>query len=164
MSSSASARAKAPTVRFSCTACGSANTFDADFEDGTICCGACEAPHAVACSAALRAGGPLDRCPVCSRSDFWRRKDFPRKLGLGIVAVAAVLAFYTYGISLVVASLVDAGLYLFLRDLAVCYSCRAEVRGVSLPKAVQAFDLPHQDEVEEKLATERRGGVTRASS
>jgi hypothetical protein len=155
-SSSTSTTAAAPTVRFACRACGTENTFDPDFERGTIACGRCDAPHEVECSEALRRGGPLDRCPVCGRGDFWRKKDFPRRLGLGIVIVAAILAFYTYGISLIVASLLDLAIYRFLSDMAVCYGCRAEVRGAKLSEKTAQFDLPRQDEVDEEVRRETR--------
>ena len=98
------------------------------------------------------AGPPafLTSCPACGCRDLFVRKDFPQKLGLGIVvaAGAAFLAlaarprtFYLGVWVLVVAAAVDAVLYLFVRRVTVCYRCRAEFRDVPTNPDHGGFEL-----------------------
>src|SRR3954451_23912185 len=86
-------------------------------------------------------GSPLTECRACGCRDLFVRKDFPQKLGLAIVVVAAlaflVLAarprtFYLGVIVLIVATLLDAIVYLFVGRVTVCYRCRAEFRRVPI--------------------------------
>ncbi len=151
--------ARTPEIAVDCpvASCRGRNRFDADEAFGAAACGTCGQDLGLAVTPELVASrGPIERCVRCGGADFWLRKDFPRKLGLGIVAVAAVLAFTTYGASLVVASLVDLGFYYLLPEVAVCYRCRAEYRGFRPNRAHGSFDLKRQDEVDEVAEAERR--------
>ena len=78
------------------------------------------------------------------------RKDFPQKLGLFIVILAAVsflvLAasrrfFYLGVIVLLVAAMVDAALYAIVPKVTVCYRCRAEFRDRPINPAHHGFEL-----------------------
>src|SRR3954447_14558907 len=82
---------------------------------------------------------PLTACPSCGCRDLFVRKDFPQKLGLGIVAAAGaaflVLAarprtFYVGAWVLLAAAVVDALLYTFVPRVTVCYRCRGEFRDI----------------------------------
>ena len=93
---------------------------------------------------------PLTSCPACGCRDLFVRKDFPQKLGLGIVVLAGggflVLAarpatFYLGVWVLVAATAVDALLYLFVRRVTVCYQCRRTFRGVPLNPQHGGFEL-----------------------
>jgi hypothetical protein len=92
----------------------------------------------------------LTACPNCGCKDLFIRKDFPQKLGLAIVIVAAiaflVLAasrqkFYLGVIVLVVAVLIDAVLYWFVPRITVCYKCRSEFRDVPINPQHEGFEL-----------------------
>src|SRR5215218_1806595 len=81
----------------------------------------------------------LTTCPHCGCRDLFVRKDFPQKIGLAIVVVAAVAfvvlsvrraTMYLGVVVLLAAFVVDAVLYLFVPRITVCYRCRAEFRGV----------------------------------
>ena len=89
-------------------------------------------------------------CPKCGCRDLFVRKDFPQKLGMGIVIVAGatfvVLAssrtyFYLGALVLLAAVVVDAALYLFVRKITVCYRCRAEFRENPVNPEHEGFDL-----------------------
>jgi hypothetical protein len=67
----------------------------------------------------------LQGCLACGHPELYTRRDFPRRLGLAIVILAAVLAPFTYYLSLLAAALVDALLYRFGRTVVVCYCCEA---------------------------------------
>jgi hypothetical protein len=93
---------------------------------------------------------PLDTCPKCGCRDLFIRKDFPQKLGLGIVIIAAIafviLAasranFYLGALVLCAAAVIDATLYFFVPKITVCYRCRAEFRDVPVNPKHQGFEL-----------------------
>jgi hypothetical protein len=95
-------------------------------------------------------GEPLNSCPKCGCTDLFVRKDFPQKLGLAIVVVAALtflaLAsrpryFYLGALVLVVAAFVDAIIYLMVGKVTVCYRCRAELRDVPINPEHERFEL-----------------------
>ena len=49
----------------------------------------------------------FNQCPVCGSTHSFRQKDFNRKLGVALIVIGVVLAYFTYGISLVVVTLID---------------------------------------------------------
>ena len=78
------------------------------------------------------------------------RKDFPQKLGLSVVVIAAVaflaLAssrqhFYLGVIVLLVAVVIDTALYWLVPRITVCYRCRGEFRNVPLNPDHEGFEL-----------------------
>ena len=81
----------------------------------------------------------FERCCVCRCTRFYRQKMFPRWLGIGLVVVGAIASIWTYGLSIVGVFLVDLLIYRSVPEMAVCYQCRAEVRGVPLPDRVFPF-------------------------
>ena len=92
----------------------------------------------------------LTQCPNCGCKDLFIRKDFPQKLGLSIVIVAAIaflaLAasrqhFYLGVMVLLVAMLIDAALYWFVPKITVCYKCRSEFRDVPVNPQHEGFEL-----------------------
>ena len=93
---------------------------------------------------------PLETCPHCGCADLFIRKDFPQKLGLAIVATAAVTFLvlsadphrvYLGAWVLAAAAVVDGVMYLFVPKITVCYRCRAEMRGAPLNPKHGGFDL-----------------------
>jgi len=92
----------------------------------------------------------LNECPNCGCKDLFIRKDFPQKLGLSIVVIAAVAflalassrqRFYLGVIVLIVAMLFDAVLYWFVGKITVCYKCRSEFRDVPINPQHEGFEL-----------------------
>src|SRR5688500_832316 len=92
----------------------------------------------------------LDVCPQCECRDLFIRKDFPQKLGLGLVILAGlaflILAanpstFYIGVWILVAAAVIDAAIYLFVGKLTVCYKCRSEYRDRPLNPTHEPFEL-----------------------
>ena len=100
----------------------------------TVACPTCHREWQV--DAAVRA---FERCCVCGGTRFYRQKMFPPWLGIGLVVVGAIGSIWTYGLSLVAVFLVDLLIYRLVPEMAVCYQCRAEVRGVALPERVLPF-------------------------
>lgn len=77
----------------------------------------------------LSDSGGLTGCLACGHPELYSQKDFPRGPGLWIVILAALLAPFTWYLSLLVAALLDASLFLLASSVVVCYACRAQHRG-----------------------------------
>ncbi|MGD9633554.1 MAG: hypothetical protein AB7G28_04195 [Pirellulales bacterium] len=91
----------------------------------------------------------LERCLVCHSTDLFARKDFPQKLGVGLVVfgfVASSIAwanyqvFWTFAI-LFATALVDLVLYLVMGESLTCYRCHAQYRGTHEIERHGGFDL-----------------------
>lgn len=91
---------------------------------GEFTCTACGEAHALILESITPVGG-LAGCVACGHRELYTQKDFPRGLGLAIVVLAAVLAPFTWYLSLVAAALVDAALFKLAREIVVCYVCRS---------------------------------------
>jgi len=146
-----------------CPKCDAGLPVNAADGPAAIRCGRCGSEIPLSFTDGVRADRAVDRCPVCGGGDFYRRKDFDPKLGVGIVALGALISavFYWFGRDLIAygvlgaAALVDLLVYGFLRDLTVCYRCHSEFRGEYAPTA-GGFDLHTADVLE--LEYERRIG------
>ncbi len=100
------------------------------------------APPAEACGLPLQWAQAFDdcrrlkRCPACGCRDLFVRKDFPQKLGLAMVIIAAVVALALFATGnglwafavLGAMAVIDACVYLLTGKLLVCYRCRSEFR------------------------------------
>lgn len=127
------------TIAWNCVGCGV--RLETDPVPSIPPCPKCGATNPWTPSEAVLAGAGPDRCAVCGRAELYREKVVNRALGLGVVAAAAVLAPFTYYISLGVAALLDAFLYWRLRERAVCYLCRADYDRFTGIASLGKFDL-----------------------
>ena len=109
--------------------------------DGQGRCTKCGTEARLDVPEAVRTSRVLERCPACGSAQLYVQRDFNQKAGLAVVIVGAVLAPFTYYASLVAAALIDAGLYLLLPEITVCYRCQAHYRGFARNPAHEAFDL-----------------------
>jgi ribosomal protein L37AE/L43A len=133
------ARASRAQIAFACPSCGEEAVAD---REGVGHCRSCHANHALAPSASIREGGAVDRCPACAGEQLYVQRDFNQKAGLAIVIVGAALAPFTpFYSSLIVATLLDAALYLVLPEITICYRCQAHFRGFARNPRHQPFDL-----------------------
>jgi len=91
----------------------------------------------------------LTACTICGCQELYKKKDFPHKLGMGILVAACVASsistlFYqwylTWGI-LIGSAAFDGILYLVVKDAIVCYRCQAHYRGVPASAKHQPFEL-----------------------
>ena len=142
---------RAPEIAFRCRECGGEALAGID---GRGRCPTCEAVAELPTSASLRERRVVDRCPACAGEELYVQRDFNQKAGLAVVIVGAVLAPFTpYYSSLVVAALIDAGLYLLLPEITICYRCQAHFRGFVRNPRHEAFDL----HVAEQYGSPKRG-------
>jgi hypothetical protein len=89
-------------------------------------------------SAAAGQGAPrLRRCMVCPSTELFTRKDFPQRLGVGIVVAGFAASCVTWAWRLLVptfailfgTALVDVVLYLLMPECLTCYRCNARYHG-----------------------------------
>ena len=132
-----------PEIAFRCPACRGEAVCGLD---GGGRCGSCGVATRLDLGPSLREDRIVDVCPACAGKQLYVQRDFNQKAGLAIVVLGAILAPFTpYYSSLVVAGLVDAGLYLLLPEITVCYRCHAHFRGFRRNPSHEPFDL-HLDE------------------
>ena len=94
----------------------------------------------------MKARDPLSACPKCGHGELYRRKDFPRKLGVAVVVAAAALVFWTESYwPLAAAAAVDLLLFLAIPEVVVCYRCGSEHRGVAFDPRPPTFDIAVAD-------------------
>ena len=84
-------------------------------------------------------------CPLCQTGELYVQKDFNIRLGIAIILVAAAVAWWTYGLSLVAATLLDWFLYRRVPEVVICYYCQAHFRNLSDARRFPAFDLLKHD-------------------
>jgi predicted RNA-binding Zn-ribbon protein involved in translation (DUF1610 family) len=139
-------------VAFACDACDRAIAATLPRPVASLDCPGCGHPHALRVEAGLLAGR-VDRCLRCGIERLYVQKDFNRKTGLAIFAVAALLSVPTWGLSLLAATLLDVALYYGLGDVTVCYGCGAQHRGGVRNPAHGPFDLHVQESVDRRPRT-----------
>ncbi len=142
-------------------------------------CPVCEAPGRVtlpgttrwqcpACDHLVELARPdvepaLPACAVCGNVELYRKKDFPHGLGMAVLVgafVGSTIAYFfydkvlTWGILLGSAAF-DGLLYLWVKDVIVCYRCHAEHRRVPATTEHRPFELAtHERYRQEQLRRE----------
>lgn len=87
----------------------------------------------------------VDQCAMCGAAHLYRIKDFNRKWGVALVALGVLFAYWTYGISLLVVTLLDWIIARRVKEVATCYKCHAIYRDTPLIEKVAPFDLELAD-------------------
>ena len=83
----------------------------------------------------------LNQCPCCGSAHLYRLKDFNRRIGVILIIVGVILAYFTYGISLIIVTLIDWSLTKIVGDVGICYKCQAQFRGSPAIKKLEPFNL-----------------------
>ena len=130
--------ARAPEIAFPCAGCGQEALSGLD---GRGRCEACGTTVQLEVPPPVIESRTLDRCLSCQGTQLYVQRDFNQKAGLAVVVLGAVLAPFTYYISLFAAAGIDAALYLLLPEITVCYRCQAHYRGFARNPRHEAFDL-----------------------
>jgi DNA-directed RNA polymerase subunit RPC12/RpoP len=117
-------------VQFTCDECGSGIEVLPDAQSSAIKCEICSHTQPVNFTMAHEAGD-LEICPSCSRKDFYKQKDFNRKIGVALFVVAAIASIWTYGLSFPVAFAIDYFLFKKLSWVVICYKCDTVFRSVN---------------------------------
>ncbi|GIK17287.1 MAG: hypothetical protein BroJett003_22510 [Planctomycetota bacterium] len=119
---------------------------------GGIECPRCRTRHRVTLSEDILRNNRVDACALCGCRELFIRKDFPQRLGLGIVVVAAVISFLSYKSNLLLswgvlaaAVVIDLAIYFVIGTVTVCYACRAEYRDTAANESHRGFDLAQSE-------------------
>jgi transposase len=133
-------------VQITCPQCGSSIEVLPDTTSPKVQCGVCQ--HVMDATFTLEhEQGVLKECPVCQRQDFYKQKDFNRKIGVVLFVLAAILSIWTYGLSLVALYLVDLFLFRKLSLVAICYKCQTNFRKLSNMSEIHEFDHEMNDRI-----------------
>ncbi len=134
-------------VTFACPRCHKSARSEVDPGDKLLHCPACQAEIAIVADAFD--GEQLYRCLVCPSTDLFVRKDFPQRIGVGIVVLgiigSSIAWAYTYTIAtfaiLFATALFDVALYLVVPDALMCYRCGATYRSAKCMDRHGGFNL-----------------------
>ncbi|MEY3205456.1 MAG: hypothetical protein RLZZ21_1787 [Planctomycetota bacterium] len=168
-------------ITYACPACSATVSLDRVETRRTLDCPHCAAElpvpeDAIAWSApdggAVRPGegrARLARCLVCPSSELFARKDFPQRLGVGIVVVGLAASCVTWGMRLLVptfailfaTALIDVVLYFFMPECLTCYRCAARYRGDGVTDDHGGFDLETHEKHRQGLARARELAAAR---
>lgn len=126
------------TVEFGCPACGRAIELEPGAKTPCRHCGA---------EASLPPAPPLlTACVACACPELYRQRDFNQKLGLVVVALGAILWLVLGSFwPMVAAAAIDLLLYVVLKDVAICYRCKAHHRGFEGVAPLPRFDLARHE-------------------
>ncbi len=145
-------------LTFTCTQCGSESRLDVGPQTKSVACAHCGFAHTVPSDAF--AGERITRCLVCPSTDLYLRKDFPQRLGVGIVVLGFVassiawgymMPILTFGI-LFATALVDVILYAVVPNALMCYRCGAQYRAVPGIDDYEAFNLETHERYRQQAA------------
>ena len=134
------------SVQITCTNCGSSVEVHPDQQAHKVNCEVCKHTMEVKFNSEHEQG-ILKECPVCSRQDFYKQKDFNRVIGVALFVIAAILSIWTYGLSLVALYLVDLFLFRKLAMVAICYKCRTNFRNLSNMSEIRDYDHEMNDRI-----------------
>jgi hypothetical protein len=148
-------------ITYACPACDATVIVEGIESRRAIECPACRAAIEVP-GDGLVAGTPprLRRCLVCPGKELFVRKDFPQRLGLGIVVAglaASCLAWAWRELILTFAilfgtAIIDVVLYLVMPDCLCCYRCGARYRGEGIAGTFGGFDLETHEKHRQQAA------------
>lgn len=134
------------TVHITCSECGSGVNVYPNSKSTHAKCDVCQKETQVKFTPEHE-NSILKECPCCARKDFYKQKDFNRKIGVLLFIVAAILSIWTYGISFIVLYLADLWLFKKLGNVVVCYNCQCIFRQVKNIDDIHAFDHEMNDRI-----------------
>jgi hypothetical protein len=152
-------------IEFLCPHCHDASRSDLPSEASGFACARC-GEQVIVPPGAVDDGG-LRRCLVCPSTDLFVRKDFPQRLGVGIVTLGIAASCVAWGyheliltfVILFATALIDVVLYLVVPNALMCYRCGALYRGAPGLETHCSFNLEtHERHRQQKarLAEHRR--------
>jgi hypothetical protein len=133
-------------IQITCSSCGSSIEILPDNNAKKVECNVCKHIQEVSFTKDHEKG-LLKECPVCSRMDFYKQKDFNRKIGVFLFTLAAFFSIWTYGLTLVALYLIDLFLFKRLALVTVCYKCRTNFRKVGNIDEIREFDHEMNDRI-----------------
>jgi hypothetical protein len=145
-------------VTFSCPRCHHGARGEVAPGDTALNCSACGQTITIGPDAFE--GRQLCRCLVCPSTDLFVRKDFPQRIGVGVVVLGIVGSSVAWGYTLPIwtfailfaTALVDVVLYLIVPDALICYRCGAHYRLAEGTPRHGAFNLETHERYRQQAA------------
>lgn len=128
------------TVEFVCENCQKDILIDLNQNKKAGTCTHCNKVYPIELSIGMQKGARVDRCVICDKIRFYVQKDFNPRLGILIFAIGVLFSYHTYGLTLLIATIIDFILYKVLKTVAICYNCRAIYRGFEEDPNHRGFD------------------------
>ena len=149
-------------IRFDCPVCEHVGQLDVPGRSEWQCP---HCDHLVHLSAEA-ADVALPTCLICGSGELYKKKAFPHGLGMAILVLACLASTVTYWLYdkwktwaiLIGSAAFDGLLYLWVKDVIVCYRCHAHFRGVAANAEHKPFELTiHERHRQERLRREQLG-------
>lgn len=145
-------------VVFDCPKCQASSRAELPPGGAKVQCSACDWSRAIPPGAA--SSKIPQQCLICGCNDLWRQKDFPQGLGLLFVALGALISTIAWAYHMPLTALgtlmgfaaLDLLLYAFMRDVLVCYRCRARYRDATLDADYPRFNLETAERYRQEAA------------
>ena len=146
------------SVRFTCPGCREDNAVALEVPTKEIHCEHCNIRLNVTLDAVVESR--LVRCLVCPSTELFVRKNFPQRLGVGIVVVGFAISCWTWYHHMVVATfavlmataLIDVVLYALVGEVLECYRCHAQYSGIAGSDEHEGFNLEIHEKHRQQLA------------
>ncbi len=163
-------------ITLACPACDATATHDRVESLRTLACPRCAAVLEVPADAIAWVGPDgavapagagrirLRRCLVCPSTELFARKDFPQRLGVGIVVAGFAASCVTWAWRMLVptfailfaTALLDVILYLLMPECLTCYRCGSRYGGDGVADDVGGFDLETHEKHRQQQARARQ--------
>jgi len=157
-------------ITYACPACHATVTHGHVEEENALACTSCHAVLQLPGGAIAAAPAPaaaalrLQRCLVCPSTELFRRKDFPQRVGVGIVVAGLAASCVAWAMRELVATfailfgtaLLDVVLYFLMPECLTCYRCGARYSGDGVAESFGGFDL-ETHEKHRQMAARTRG-------
>ena len=127
-----------------CRGCNKRIEFEFSSDSETQC-PLCTKPIKIFLTKAISSNSHLDQCLICECEHVYRHRDFNRKLGVALVVIGIALAYFTYGISILVLTAFDFWLYKKVGEVISCYRCGTVYREPPGIDGAEIFNLSLAD-------------------
>lgn len=113
--------------------------------DATTTCPKCKATLLCHPTDQFLSSGTLDQCPLCGCAHLYRQKDFNRRLGIALIVAGVLAAPFTYGVSILLVTLLDFIIYRVVGEVGCCYQCHSVFRETPAIESLGPFQLQLHD-------------------
>jgi hypothetical protein len=128
-------------IESKCQSCGARTEYPFDLGDKNHSCKSCNQPQIHYATEKFLTDHTLNQCPCCGSTHLYKQKDFNKNIGVGLIVVGVLLAYFTYGLSLVAVTLIDWLLTRYVGQVGVCYQCHAQFRKSPQIERLESFNL-----------------------
>ena len=155
-------------VVFLCTECGQ-RAFATEVEQAeTFACSQCGSNFSIPAAAIVPhpadASLGLTRCLVCPSTELFVRKNFPQRVGVGIVVVGLALSCVSWAYRELIltfailfsTALLDVVLFFVVPECLTCYRCGARYTGSGITDRFDAFNLETHEKYRQQAARQGR--------